>query len=364
MIQVTTGSDKVVAVAHLYYKALSSAAAAAGTEVGTVMAEDRDGPPFNVFHYSLQSGDPLAEKSFSVDPATGAVNVRIPLDRERRPQYRFVVVAYDSKSYVSQSVPASSSATVTVNVLDRNDNDPEFVWPPENATTTSQVSSHAPVGHVITTVTARDADIDENGRVQYSLRPRRPSMDMNNEDVTATRLFRIDPTSGAIVVEGNLLPVSGGTFPLFVVATDGGTPARSSSTAMNICVNKSLPFLTSDIGSSGSMMSSSSYGHNARMTTFNLVVVVAIVCGCSVVVFILIVAIALVRHRDFRRQHARKYNCRMEALRVITSGDTCGIDGRPPEATSTIGITLTSPCSSPAKRISDGSLSTSCNPEV
>lgn len=339
-----------------------------------MLAEDRDGAPFNDFRYGFQSGDQSAEESFSVDATSGAISLRLPLDRERRPQYRFVVVAYDPKSYLSQSALASSTATVTVNVLDRNDNAPRFVSPPENSTTTVQVSAHAPVGHVISTVSARDADIDDNGRVTYSLRAAAANGngndagegDANRGAISAagSGMFRIDSTSGAIIVDGNLLPLSGGTFPLVIIATDGGIPPLSASTAISVCVNRSLPFLASFSGSSDTMLSASAYGHNARMTTFNLVVVVAIVCGCSIVVFILIVAIALVRHRDFRRRHARKYNCRMEALRMITSGDGSGKDGLAPEATATIGISAATPCVTPKRRTSNGSLDVSCIPEV
>jgi hypothetical protein len=337
------------------------------------LAEDRDGVPFNDFRYGFQSGDTSAEESFSVDATSGAISLRLPLDRERRPQYRFVVVAYDPKSYLSQSALASSTATVTVNVLDRNDNAPRFVSPPENSTTTVQVSAHAPISHVISTVSARDADIDDNGRVTYSLRAAATNGNDAGEGnanrgaipaAVGSGMFRIDPTSGAIVVDGNLLPLSGGTFPLVIVATDGGIPPLSASTAISVCVNRSLPFPASFSGSSDTMLSASSYGHNARMTTFNLVVVVAIVCGCSIVVFILIVAIALVRHRDFRRRHARKYNCRMEALRMITSGDGSGKDGLAPETATTIGISAPTPCVTPKRRTSNGSLDVSCIPEV
>jgi len=346
-----------------------------GTEVGSVLAEDRDGPPFNYFRYAFQSGDPLSEESFSVDASSGVISLRLPLDREHRPQYRFVIVAYDP-TYVSLSLQPSSTATVTVNVLDRNDNAPFFVSPPENVSMTVQVSGHAPSGHVVTTTSARDFDIDDNGRIVYSIRRSVIGTGTGNDDGNGgvrfvdtgsdtTGLFRIDATSGAIVVDSVLLPVSGSTFPIVVVATDAGVPPLSTTTTINVCVNRSLSFVFNEVrGGSGSMMTAQTYGHSTRMTTFNLVVVVAIVCGCSVVVFVLIVAIALVRHRDFRRRHARKYNCRMEALRMITSGDPSGTNEHPQDTTSTIGVTVTTQGGTPSKRISNGSVVTSFNPEV
>ncbi len=324
-----------------------------GTEVGAVFAEDRDGPPFNSFVYAFQSGDPYADQSFAVDPSTGTVSTRLPLDRERRPQFRFLVVAYDPKSSGSSvNVPQSGTATITVNVLDRNDNPPQFILPPSPTllaagndsisdnlvATTVQVSGKAPIGHVITKVLARDADIDDNGRISYSIQ--RNSTGSRTTTVGSTvsaqntaGLFRIDSSSGAIVVDGNLLSFSG-TVRLIVVATDSGIPSLSATNAINVYINHSLPFPMTFPGGTNidEAMSSSShhYSHTVRMSTFNLVLVVAIVCGCSVVVFLLIVAIAVVRHRNFRRRHDRKYNCRMEALRMITSGSGGSEAASPP----------------------------------
>jgi len=281
-------------------------------QVGFVLAEDRDGVPYNAFIYAFHSGDEISEAAFAVDSGTGAVTLRHSLDRERRDQYHFIVVAYDPES------PASSgTAAVVVDVVDRNDNAPYFTDSAAGNDSVLQVSSMTPPGHVIAVLPARDDDDGVNAELTYSL----SADESSPEDVT--RLFRVDARRGAVTVN-SALPASG-LFRLLIVVTDRGTPSLSASAVLTVCVNKSLPFqplssaaATSPYGdSSGTSLSSSS--------AFNLVLLVAVVCGCAVVIFILVVVIALVRHRD-RRHHARKYNCRMEALRVITSG---GAD--PPE---------------------------------
>jgi hypothetical protein len=53
-----------------------------GTRVGTVMAEDRDGAPENnAFVYVFESGLSTTDE-FAIDPSSGAIITRKPLDRE------------------------------------------------------------------------------------------------------------------------------------------------------------------------------------------------------------------------------------------------------------------------------------------
>jgi len=288
----------------------------AGTQVGFVLADDRDGAPYNAFVYAFHSGDQISEAAFAVDSSTGAVTLRHSLDRERRSQHQFVVVAYDPKSPTS-----SGTAAVIVDVTDRNDNPPQFSGIGTGNDSVVQVSSLAPPGHVITVLSASDADEGVNAQLTYSL-----SSDDNSSSGEVSRLFRVDARLGAVTVN-SALPTSG-LFRLLIVVADRGTPSLSASATLTVSVNKSLPFQPLSSGAS-----TSPYGDSAGMSlsstsAFNLVLLVAVICGCAVVIFVLVVVIALVRHRD-RRHHARKYNCRMEALRVITSGAA-----DPPEVTS------------------------------
>jgi len=280
--------------------------ASAGAQVGFVLAEDRDGAPYNDFVYAFHSGDQISEAAFAVDIDTGAVTLRHSLDRERRAQHQFIVVAYDPKSPES-----SGTAAVVVDVVDRNDNAPVFSDTAAGNDSVLQVSSLTPPGHVIVVLPTSDADDGENAQLTYSL----SADDSSSGDVT--RLFRIDARRGAVSVN-SVLPTSG-LFRLRIVVEDHGTPSLSASVVLTVCVNESLPFQSLSSAASTSPYGDSGGTSLSSTSAFNLVLLVAVVCGCAVVIFVLVVVIALVRHRD-RRHHARKYNCRMEALRVITSG--------------------------------------------
>ncbi|KAG7262008.1 hypothetical protein CRUP_009005, partial [Coryphaenoides rupestris] len=76
-----------------------------------------------------------------------------PLDRETVAQYTVTIVATDEGS-----PPLSGTAVVTVHVSDVNDNEPRFAEPVLN----EYVRENGPVGVVVRTVTAVDADVEQN----------------------------------------------------------------------------------------------------------------------------------------------------------------------------------------------------------
>ncbi|XP_073077941.1 protocadherin alpha-10 isoform X5 [Manis javanica] len=86
------------------------------------------------------------------------------LDRESVETYELLVTARDGGS-----PPLSATASVSVQVADVNDNAPAFAQPEY----TVFVRENNPPGRHIFTVSARDADAQENARVSYSLVERR-----------------------------------------------------------------------------------------------------------------------------------------------------------------------------------------------
>ena len=89
---------------------------------------------------------------------TGILTLRSKLDREKHDIFLVKVLASDNGS------PARySTASVSVTVQDINDNSPYFA--PYSSQYT--VPENAPVGTVICTLSAMDADLGEYGRVEY-----------------------------------------------------------------------------------------------------------------------------------------------------------------------------------------------------
>ena len=262
-----------------------------GEEVGTVLAEDLDGPGYNHFTYSIASSGRAADLFF-VHPKTGVITTKEKLDREEQLVYYMKVTASDDGN-----PPMSGTVTVTVYVNDVNDNKPKFEYPSEQNNTV-HVSNKVPVGYIVTKVRARDMDVDKNAKINYVLYN-------GNED----GIFSIDHDVGTISVNSGLTEIGYYLYEVHIMAKDHGIPERYDVATLNIIVNKSIPFPLGG-GSNNSILS----GHN-------FVIVISLACACAVITIILVIAIILIRRQD-RGKRIHKYNCRMEALRMLTAKET------------------------------------------
>ena len=184
--------------------------AAAGTSVLTVQATDRDIGTNGEFEFSLLPVvNPLfSSNPFVIDPITGEISVNEPVDFELQPTINLTVIAIDSGA-----TPLISNATIILTVVDENDNSPIF----------SQTLYQAGVleneaDATVTTVSADDADSNQNGEVTYSL--------LNWEDV-----FAVNPQSGEISTLIGLDFEATCFYRLLVLAQDNG-PVRRNATAL------------------------------------------------------------------------------------------------------------------------------------
>ena len=105
--------------------------------------------------YSYQS---LFSVRFAINPETGELTVAAPLDYESTQEYLVGVAANDG-AYRAQT-------TVTIDVLDRNDNAPEFDRAPYRFT----VMQGQDVGYSVGTVSATDDDADDSPNGQFFYR--------------------------------------------------------------------------------------------------------------------------------------------------------------------------------------------------
>lgn len=124
-----------------------------GQEVTTVVATDLDVNA--ALHYFIMSGDPKA--MFNIERKTGKIFVQAPLDRESVSSYQLNISASDGLF--------TSFVTVSINVLDANDNSPVC----KQSLYTTRVSEDISVGTSVLTVSATDADIGSNAVVRYTV---------------------------------------------------------------------------------------------------------------------------------------------------------------------------------------------------
>ncbi|XP_052284985.1 protocadherin Fat 4-like isoform X2 [Dreissena polymorpha] len=126
-----------------------------GQSVFQVEATDRDVGPDGEIVYSLQNYD----DHFAVESRTGIVILIASLDRETLSQLNVTIVAKDMSGTASKS----TSISVNVVVLDRNDN-PPTCHPMYYA---AKLSSPIHSGDLVVTLTCTDADSPINAKLSY-----------------------------------------------------------------------------------------------------------------------------------------------------------------------------------------------------
>nr|AUG84419.1 Pcd11x [Platynereis dumerilii] len=290
-----------------------------GTSVGTVHAVDPDTDPYNQFQYSILPGH-SAENSFAIDPHTGKITTTTVLDREDKPVYYLLIMASDKGV-----PPMSSTATVSIYVADKNDNPPVFEFPSDTNNTIS-ISNQVPKGYLVTKVKAIDRDIGGNANLTYYI-------SRGNH----LNFFHMDPIFGVITVSTELKDIEDHVFHMQLKVSDSGQPEKYAFNNLNIVVNKSIPF---QLASTGHILG----GHN-------FTIVVSLACVSGVIMVCLVIAIVVIRRQDTERRN-HKYNCRMEALKMLHATRE---NHKEPEMESTSSKALSngscsSDCDKPAKK--------------
>ncbi|KAL4241078.1 long-chain fatty acid transporter fat1 [Mactra antiquata] len=154
----------------------------------------------------------------------GQLNLTSYLDREIQDHYELEVIVSDKGV-----PPLSSSASVLINVLDINDNEPVFFLDEKTQMfySESHIIEKIPENSVIKLINARDKDFGINGTITYSI-----------EHSDTSKYFKIDNQSGVVSIAqsiavntlmniesvkyGNAIGNETANINLTIIATDGG----------------------------------------------------------------------------------------------------------------------------------------------
>ena len=181
--------------------------------------DDDTGVNNSVQSYTISPSDGPFEISFTqkLDRTSDVtLYVREALDRETRRSYTLTLIASDG------GVPLrTAEMTVTVNVLDNNDNAPIFSQTDYSVT----IGENVKPGERILTVYASDADEGVNAEVRYRLSA--------HQDSSVASLFNVGEQSGAISLQH--LPASG-VYTVIVQAVDGGSPPKEAQVVVEVRV--------------------------------------------------------------------------------------------------------------------------------
>ncbi|XP_075055899.1 protocadherin-20 [Mixophyes fleayi] len=191
-------------------------------EIGVISVTDADSGQNGWVALSIVNGSDI----FVIDTGKGLLRAKVSLDREQQSSYALWVEATDGGD------PAlSSTAKITILLLDVNDNPPLVLFPQSNMSYLLVLPSTLP-GSPVTEVYAVDKDTGMNAVIAYSIIGRRGPRPES---------FRIDPKTGNITLEEALMRNDYGLYRLLVKVTDHGYPEPLFSTVMvNLFVNDTV----------------------------------------------------------------------------------------------------------------------------
>uniref|UniRef100_A0A673ANW1 Cadherin, EGF LAG seven-pass G-type receptor 3 n=1 Tax=Sphaeramia orbicularis TaxID=375764 RepID=A0A673ANW1_9TELE len=155
-IQVTDVNDNPPIFVSTPFQASVLESAPIGSSILHIQAIDTDSGDNARLEYRLTGTS--SDTPFVINSATGWVTVKSTLDREAVEHYFFGVEARDYGM-----PPLSATASVTITVMDVNDNRPEFLQKEYYA----RLNEDAAVGTSVVTVTAVDRDV--NSAVTYQI---------------------------------------------------------------------------------------------------------------------------------------------------------------------------------------------------
>uniref|UniRef100_A0A8C0QRQ8 Cadherin domain-containing protein n=1 Tax=Chelonoidis abingdonii TaxID=106734 RepID=A0A8C0QRQ8_CHEAB len=252
-----------------------------GASVFSLKANDPDEGENARVTYSVTEGQiqeaPLSS-SISINSETGALYALRSFDYEQFREIRFQVQAQDGGS-----PPLSSNVSVTLFLLDQNDNSPHILhpsFPTDGSTGVELAPRSSEPGYLVTKVVAVDADSGQNAWLSYQLLK-----------ATEPGLFSVGLHSGEIRTARSFLDKDALKQSLVVLVKDNGQPPLSATATVTVVVADSIPEILSDLSSLSAPVDPES------SLTLYLVIAVASVSCLFLTFLIVLVTLRLRRWR-------------------------------------------------------------------
>ncbi|NXT38072.1 PCDGD protein, partial [Pelecanoides urinatrix] len=237
VLEVSDVNDNAPVFEEAAYSAYVAENNAAGAPVLRVRARDADAGANGRVSYWLAGGSAGAAGAapyVSVEARSGAVYAQRSFDYEQCREFAVAVRAQDG------GAPArSSTATVRVFVLDRNDNAPRVLWPAAGAGASAGagaapapfevVPRSAAAGYLVAKVVAVDADAGRNAWLSYEL-----------VQAAEPALFRVGLHSGEVRTARAVSERDAAKQRLVAVVKDHGQPALSATATLHVVLAESL----------------------------------------------------------------------------------------------------------------------------
>ncbi|XP_055980521.1 protocadherin gamma-A3 isoform X6 [Sorex fumeus] len=278
-----------------------------GASIFCVTAQDSDSIENAQVTYALVEdtvhGAPLSTY-ISINSDTGILYALRSFDYELVRDLQLLVKASDSGN-----PPLSSNVSLSLFILDQNDNVPEILYPtlPTDGSTGVELAPRsAEPGYLVTKVVAVDRDSGQNAWLSYRLLK-----------ASEPGLFAVGLHTGEVRTARALLDRDALKQNLVVGVQDHGRPPLSATVTLTVAIADSIPDVLADLGS----ISAPAQQDDSDLTLY-LVVAVAVV-SCVFLAFV-IVLLAL----RLRRWHAsRLLQASAGGLAGVPASHFVGVDG-------------------------------------
>ncbi|XP_037763065.1 protocadherin gamma-A10 isoform X15 [Chelonia mydas] len=210
-----------------------------GASVCSVKANDYDLEDNSRITYSItatQIQEAPLSSFISINSETGALYALRSFDYEQFREIRFQVQAQDGGS-----PPLSSNVSVTLFILDQNDNSPHILhpsFPTDGSTGVELAPRSSEPGYLVTKMVAVDADSGQNAWLSYQLLK-----------ATEPGLFSVGLHSGEIRTARSFVDKDALKQSLVVLVKDNGQPPLSATATVTVVVADSIPEILSDLSS-------------------------------------------------------------------------------------------------------------------
>ncbi|XP_058398606.1 protocadherin gamma-A6 isoform X6 [Diceros bicornis minor] len=284
-LNVADTNDNPPAFPHSSYSVYVPENNPRGASIFSVTAHDPDSHENARVTYSLPEdtiqGAPLSSY-VSINSDTGVLYALHSFDYEQLRDLQLRVTACDSGD-----PPLCSNVSLSIFVLDQNDNPPEILYPslPTDGSTGVELAPRsAEPGYLVTKVVAVDRDSGQNAWLSYRLLK-----------ASEPGLFKVGLHMGEVRTARALLDRDTLKQSLVVVVQDHGQPPLSATVTLTVAVADSIPDILADLGSL-------EVQHNSDASDFTLYLVVAVaVVSCVFLAFVIVLLALRLRHWHMSR---------------------------------------------------------------
>ncbi|XP_059999791.1 protocadherin gamma-A12 isoform X10 [Lagenorhynchus albirostris] len=306
-LNVADTNDNPPAFSHASYSAYILENNPRGASIVSVTAHDPDYGENAQVTYSLAEdslqGAPLSSY-VSINSDTGVLYALRSFDYEQFRDLQLQVMAHDSGD-----PPLSSNVSLSLFVMDQNDNPPEILFPavPTDGSMGVELAPRsAEPGYLVTKVVAVDRDSGQNAWLSYRLLK-----------ASEPGLFAVGLHTGEVRTARALLYSDTLKQSLVVAVQDHGQPPLSATVTLTVAVADSIPDVLADLGSLESPVSPD----NSDLTLYLVVAVAAVSC-----VFLAFVIVLLALR--LRRWHtSRLLQASGGGLAGVPASHFVGVDG-------------------------------------